>query len=165
MTQVPDLWRTEVWHPLSVHFPIALLLFGAVAYLLSLFMKNEKQRTWSQFSRILIYVGVGTAWIGIYTGDLADGVVSRKVCDPTVLKDHEISAYTFSIIFSVAAVLLLAQRFSFFQGWQKFMNVLICGLLLTGSGFLVHTGHLGASVVYQQGGGVFHPSADCREFE
>jgi uncharacterized protein (DUF2237 family) len=37
-------------------------------------------------------------------------------------------------------------------------------LSLVGSGFLIYTGHLGASLVYQQAAGVHIPSDDCSEF-
>lgn len=165
MEQVPDFWRTEVWHPLSVHFPIVLLLVGTLAYLFSLLLKNQKQQMWDYFSRFLLVAGTVAAWIAIYTGGLADGIVSRKICDPTVLKSHETSAYTLSILFSIAVVLLFVQDFSFPKIARKFVQLLIVGLLLTGSGYLFYTGHLGASVVYQQGGGVYHPSPNCQEFE
>ncbi|MBA4057620.1 MAG: hypothetical protein C0490_23095 [Marivirga sp.] len=38
-------------------------------------------------------------------------------------------------------------------------------LMLAGSGFLVQAGHLGASLVYQQGAGVYNHSVDCDEHE
>ena len=163
MNEVPDFWRTEVWHPLSVHFPIAFLVFSTVFYCVSLF-SSEKGK-WFFITKILLTIGVISAWIGIYTGNMADGIVSRKICDPTVLKDHEITAYTASILFSVALLFLIIENFQVLKKGAGLLKILILGLLLTGSGFLAYAGHLGATVVYQQGAGVFHPSEDCREFE
>ncbi|WP_017733588.1 DUF2231 domain-containing protein [Nafulsella turpanensis] len=165
MEQIPPFWRTEVWHPLSVHFPIVLLVVATLAYIVSLFLKRERQDFWYQMAKILLIGGVAAAWIGIYTGDMADGIVSRKICDPTVLKDHENSAYTSSIIFSIALGLQIVLDLKWWEKLKKIGKLAVVVLLVVGSGYLMYAGHLGATVVYQQGGGVYHPSGDCREFE
>lgn len=165
MDQVPDFWRTAVWHPLSVHFPIVLLLFATLARLVVLFLSENHKSTWRYMSRLMLYTGVLAAWVGVYTGNLADGAVSRTLCDPTVLKSHENAAYILSWLFSVAALLdLFAFLPPAYRRYGPWREALILVLLLVGSGYLVYAGHLGASVVYQQGGGVYHPSADCQEF-
>lgn len=164
MDQVPNFWRTEIWHPLSVHFPVALLSFATLFYAASLFLKERTAHTWYFMAAILLFIGVAGAWLSIYTGNLADGVVARTVCDPTVLKDHEISAYTSSIIFSVVALLFILKELAVLKKAKKALQFLILIGLLAGSGYLAYAGHLGATVVYQQGVGVFHPSEDCREF-
>lgn len=56
-------------------------------------------------SRVLLYVGAISVWVTIYTGTLADSIVTRTLCDPTVLEAHENAAYTVGYIFSVAALL------------------------------------------------------------
>jgi uncharacterized membrane protein len=116
-------------------------------------------------SKALILLGVATAWIAIFTGDMADGVVSRRICDPTILKDHEISAYTSSIIFTTALLLFFLKDLPSMPRVRKFLSWSILALLLIGSGYLGYAGHLGATLVYQQGAGVYHPSEDCWEFE
>ena len=164
MDQLPSFWRTEIWHPLSVHFPIALLSFATLFYAVSLLLKNRNARTWHSMAGILLFFGVAGAWIGIYTGNMADGAVARTLCDPTILKDHEIGAYTSSIIFSVVALLFILKELPVWKKGEKALRFLILIGLLVGSGYLAYAGHLGATVVYQQGAGVFHPSEDCREF-
>jgi hypothetical protein len=37
-----DFMRPEIWHALSVHFPIALLLVSTLTLLISFFLKNGK---------------------------------------------------------------------------------------------------------------------------
>lgn len=91
METLPDFWRTEVFHPLSVHFPIALLFIALLFKSMALFSRKE---SFSLGGSILLVLGVMGSWIAIYTGDLADGVVARTLCDPTILKDHENYAYT-----------------------------------------------------------------------
>ena len=164
MNDLPEFWRTEVFHPLSVHFPIALLLVGFVFKLISLKFKRE---VWELGGTILLLTGVLGVWIATYTGNLADGIVSRKICDPTILKDHQNMAYVTSWIFTaaLAADSLKYLRNSFLAGKRKILSFLVALLMLGGSGFLIYVGHLGAELVYQQGAGVYMPAEDCREFE
>lgn len=164
MDQLPNFWRTEIWHALSVHFPIALLTFATLFYAVSLVLKKHIAHSLRLMAGILLFIGVAAAWISIYTGNEADGAVARSLCDPTVLKKHETGAYTSTIIFSVVALLFILQELSKLYKGRKVLQALILLGLLTGSGYLIYAGHLGATVVYQQGAGVFRPSEDCREF-
>ena len=159
-TEIPDFWRTEVYHPLSVHFPIVLLLTATLFLILALFFAKN---TWKDGGLLLLILGVIGAWVAIYTGDLADGIVSRKLCDPTILKDHENLAYTSSWIFTAALLMELGSRFIATLR-KKIFGILTVLVLLTGCGFLTYVGHLGASLVYQQAAGVNVPSENCSEF-
>ena len=110
-------------------------------------------------------LGVIGAWIGIYTGDLADGIVSRKICDPTVLKDHEIAAETTTYLFTVAAIIHSLHFFNVLNArLRQISPFVIFTLMIIGSVYLFRTGHSGASVVYQQGGGVYKHAVDCDEY-
>lgn len=164
MEEIPEFWRTEVFHPLSVHFPIALLIVGFLFKLIALKFKSE---IWSGGGTVLLVLGTLGAWIAIYTGNLADGIVSRKICDPTVLKDHENFAYTATWFFTGALAMDLFKyvKKSFFAHQQKIIRTLTILLMFVGTLFLIYVGHLGATLVYQQGAGVYNPSADCFEFE
>jgi len=86
MNQLPDFLRTEIWHPLSVHFPIALLLAGTLFVIIGALLKRHGL---TGNGYLLILLGTVGAWIAVFTGNLADGVVSRELCDPTVLERHE----------------------------------------------------------------------------
>lgn len=161
-----DFWRTETWHPLSVHFPIALLLVSTLILLISIFVKKDYQRSWQIASGGLLIAGTFAAWISIYTGNLADGVVARKICDPTVLKDHEIAAERVTWLFTVAAVLNALILFNFLKSTIRILSFYAMILLmLAGSGYLIYAGHLGATLVYQQGAGVKDHVVDCSDYE
>ena len=163
MEQLPDFWRIEIFHPLSVHFPIGILITGFLFKIISLKYKRE---VWTEGSLILLLLGTAGLWIAVYTGELADGIVSRKLCDPTVLKDHQNMAYICAWIFTSASILESIVRFittnlrikSILLFWLS--TILIsCGIVVLG-----YVGHLGATLVYQQGAGTYQPSADCFEF-
>lgn len=160
MTEIPEFWRTEVFHPLSVHFPIVLLLMATLFKLIGLW---SSKLTWEHGGRVLLFLGVLGIWLAIYTGDLADGIVSRQLCDPTMLKDHENLAYTTAWIFTAALVLeMFTNYIELFK--TKMVSIILVIILFTGSGFLSYVGHLGAQLVYQQAAGVYVPSEDCGEF-
>ena len=160
MDQLPDFWRTEVFHPLSVHFPIVLLLMATLFKLIGLW---SSRITWDHGGRFLLLLGVVGVWISIYTGDLADGIVSRQLCDPTILKEHENFAYTTAWIFSTALLIELLTRYIDLIK-TRIVSVILVLLMITGSVTLSYVGHLGAELVYQQAAGVNIPSVDCAEF-
>ncbi|MAM18500.1 MAG: DUF2231 domain-containing protein [Christiangramia sp.] len=160
MNELPEFFRTEVYHPLFVHFPIVLLLIATLFKIVSLWSKKV---TYSEGGSILLILGVISVWIAVYTGDQADGIVSRQLCDPTVLKEHENLATTTAWIFSMALVLDLLLRYV--ESFKKKSAYYIVALLmLAGSVTLTLAGHHGAELVYQQAAGVNVPSEDCSEF-
>jgi uncharacterized membrane protein len=163
--QVPDFWRTAVWHPLSVHFPIVLLLLASGMQVTLSFFRDAHCRSWRMMGTGLLVLGTATAWLAIYTGSLADGIVSRELCDPTVLKDHENTAFTTGYVFLAAVVINLIWWWLPHQKLKSLLKWVLAIVLLAGSGFLMYTGHKGATLVYQQGAGVYQPSEDCVEFE
>ena len=135
---MPDFWRKELWHPVTVHFPIALLLVATFFLLTSFFCNPEYKRFFSNGSFILLLLGVAGAWVGIYTGDLADGIVARKLCDPTVLKDHELAAETMTYLFSGAAVVHVLLYFNLLRSRLLVISpYVIFACMIIGSGFLI----------------------------
>lgn len=164
MEQIPDFWRTEVYHPLFVHFPIGLLL---TAFLFKLIALKFSREVWELGGTILLFLGTIGIWIAIYTGDRAGSVVTRGLCDPTILKDHENFAYYAAYLFSAALVLeiLRLSKNGILVNKSFLLKILSVILLTLGSAALTYVGHLGATLVYQQGAGVYQPSGDCAEFE
>lgn len=158
-----DFMRSEVWHALSVHFPIALLLTSTLTLLISFFLKEEKEKQWQNTASGLLFAGCLAAWISLYTGGQAEGIVARKICDPTILKDHEIAGETMTYLFTSAALINILLFFNVLKFRMRRISIwLISGLMLIGSGYLIYAGHLGASLVYEQGAGVKNHSVDCK---
>ena len=160
------MWRVELLHPQFVHFAVASLITGALCWLFSLPLKKGWSAFFSRTGRFLIVLGSLFCWVAIYTGTLADVEVGRTLCDPTALERHEGNAYVSAYIFSGISVLFLFRWLtSWFTNFRKVLTWVIAGLLVAGCVYLTYTAHMGAKVVYQQGGGVHHPSEDCKEFE
>lgn len=162
METLPSIWRTEVLHALSVHLPLTSLILATLFFLTTLVIK----KSWiSKASGALLIIGTIGAWISMLTGDAADGIVSRSLCDPTILKAHENFATITTILFTVASVVYIL---SSFIDWgirlKKLFKVIIGLLLIAGTAFLMYVGHLGASLVYQQGAGTHQPGEDCSAF-
>lgn len=164
MEQLPEFWRAEVFHPLSVHFPIAFLFLAFIFKMLSFWAERE---VWELGGSILLFLGTIGAWAAIFTGDIADGEISRRICDPTVLKDHENVAYLTAWFFTASSFLEFLRFFrkSVLILNKKGFRIIILLLMAGGTGSLFYTGHLGASLVYQQGAGVNIPSSDCADFQ
>lgn len=158
-----------MWHPLSVHFPVTLLLAAVVTRLTAFFIGLRRNNSfWIKVSRLSLFIGVLTVWLAVFTGNLADGIVSRTLCDPTILKAHENFAIYTAWIFTTVllidfASLLPSVALDFLQ--KKMFQLLLLITLLTGAGFLTYVGHLGSDLVYNQAAGVEVPSSDCSEFE
>ncbi len=146
MAELPEFWRTEIWHPLSVHFPLAILILGSLFILISTIIKKN---LWGDMSKILLVIGTIGIWIAIYTGDLADSIVSRQICDPTVLKTHEANAYIVGWIFTIVSSIIIFEYFGFLKKIKNLLKITLVVLSIIGSGFLIYTGHLGATLVYQ----------------
>jgi uncharacterized membrane protein len=162
---LPSMWRSELLHPISVHFPIALLIVGSFFYVLSVFFSQHLFfKNLRKFSYILLLIGTLSAWIAIYTGSLAEGVVSSTLCDPDVRLKHEDLAYYVAYIFTALSIFhifseTLSPKLSAFFLW---FNVV---LAIGGSVTLGYAGHLGATLTYQQSAGVYNPGAECKGFE
>lgn len=156
-----EFMRPEVWHALSVHFPIALLPVATITLLVSFFVANNR-RSWQVAGFLLLMAGTLMAWVATYTGDIADGIVARKICDPTILKDHEIAGQTMTWIFTVAVVFHLTFMTDLVKARLRTLSFYAAFLLMViGTGYLVYTGHIGATLVYDQGAGVKNHSVDC----
>jgi len=168
--QMPEFIRTETLHPLTVHFPIALLLVATLFRLAHLFLRRKLQNRGAFLLpayRLLLAIGVVSAWVAVFTGDLADGIVARVICDPTVLHSHELFAVFTSVIFSLALLIeIVILKFSHLTSGRlvSLLQIGVIFLVITGSATLAYTGHLGASLVYQQGAAVYQPDPECSEF-
>jgi hypothetical protein len=62
ISEIPSIWREEVWHPLSVQIPIAKLLLSSVGAFICLVVKNKPYHL---FIKQMVYVILG---LGVLSG-------------------------------------------------------------------------------------------------
>lgn len=160
-----SIWRVELLHSATVHIPIALLIFGTLLWISSLFL-DKRYSFLRPSARLTLFIGTVGAWIAIYTGILADGQVARTLCDPTVAEEHEHFAFIIGYFFSAFVIVDLLQMsnyLSFFS--DNWLRGGLAVLLIAGCGLIGYVGHSGAQLVYQQSAAVYQPTEGCVEFE
>jgi uncharacterized membrane protein len=157
----PDMWRIELLHPPLVHFPIAFLLLGTALELVAFVCRAERRNYLRTTSLLLFFLGTIGAWLAVWSGEEAEHIVNRVICDPTVTELHEEWAVAVSWLFTAVLALSAIRRRYPQSAW---LSLLVALSAVIGSSGLAYVGHLGASLVYQQGAAVYHPTADCREF-
>jgi len=170
MESLPSMWRTELMHPLFVHFPVALLLFASIVLIIArLNLFPVYRKSIHRAGLFMLFPGVILAWISVYTGVQADSVVGREVCDPTVLEDHERFAFFTAYLFTGAAAVEGVRLFLGLKNWwnkiRRGLSLALVVVYLGGAAGIGYVGHLGARLVYQQAAAVHQPSEDCSEFE
>jgi uncharacterized membrane protein len=165
LDEVPSMWRSELWHPLTAHFPIGLLLLTPFISLGWVIWNKKNIANYLLFTHsLLLWAGTLFLWIAVYSGEIAYSTEVRRICDPTVLKDHLRWAYIASAFFSIAVIIDVTRRILKRKNKAPAMYTIIVCVLL-GAAALSYVGHLGAKLVYQQGAGVYQPSENCIEFE
>lgn len=172
--------RIELLHPMIVHFPIALLITGALARLLYIYVYKKSWASqlhgiylWSLFLGFLGLVGA------FLSGGEAEDVVNKIICDPTITHDHEdyaqltLIACAITLFFASIQPLVLSEwfRLRIRSTWKKFIARTesiaryseLLGLTIT-IVLLVYSSHLGGKLVYEQGAGFLTiPIETCEE--
>jgi uncharacterized membrane protein len=146
------IWRTELWHPLLVHFPIVCLLLASVSGIFyGLYSDYARHPNPRRFPVWMLGLGVASAWISIWTGEYSFGKIMNA--DMFLLQEHQWWSYVSTVDYSAAFLLqLISGRlpgiFSALSHWMKFL------LLLAGAAALMYSVYLGTIAVYDQGAGV-----------
>ncbi|MCL4550335.1 MAG: hypothetical protein M1495_17415 [Bacteroidetes bacterium] len=136
-------------HPMIVHFPIALIIVGFLAELLSFFIKKEFFSTAAFYLLILGTLGVVAAYFtGQYAGDGITEVGALK----QALETHEEAAELTLWVMVVAAVsrisIVLLKKY---HGAFKSLAFI---LFLLGVVAIARTGFYGGELVYKHAAGV-----------
>lgn len=156
------MWRIELLHPVTVHWPIVVSLLAVLFWIAA-----RLGRWWSPLrvfrvpATVLILLAAASAWLAVLTGYWADSVVGRDMYDPRPLKAHENNAELVSWLLIAASVLELARYFPrLHRRVRAGASVVLLAVLLASCGVMAWTAHLGASLVYQQGAGVVMPPSE-----
>jgi len=138
------MFDTSHFHPMLVHFPVALALLGIVLELVQfLFFKNEKDLKFS-VGEILLYFATLSAIAAMLSGFLFTSTFTGKSLEVRNL--HMMLAVLSTVALSVTSIFYLLYRF----GKQKGKIFRIIGLLfyMLSALFIGATGFIGGNLVY-----------------
>ncbi len=152
---LPGLKAMLNYHPVFVHFPIALwlgaLLFEALAAARSSAAKEELHR----IAALLLYLGTLSAFFAAGTGLLAEDSVPKSSPAHDVMELHQtlmLIATSLAVGLSLVAFFL---REKFTSRWRK---IFLLGLVVLAALMAVGADR-GAQLVYQYGTAVNWPAA------
>jgi uncharacterized membrane protein len=145
--------REELYHPISVHFPIAFLTLASVIAVGVLFVPKKYVHYFELLFRFQLYVGLFCFGIVLFTGDIAADIVKYQIQKPLAIQHHEDNAYFTLYLFILVLVVdalkgILRLRWVSLIKWARLVLSVIALI------FLIETGHEGAELVYDQGAGV-----------
>lgn len=134
------------WHPIFVHFTIALLSISTLFYVLGFLLKKEQlliMARWNLWTGVL--VTVGTLLAGLY----AYNTVVHDDISHIAMTNHRNWAFITATAFVLLAVWAFLK-----QRQARAVSPLFIILMVLASGLLITTGYKGGDVVYRYGLGV-----------
>lgn len=131
-----------------IHFPIALLLAGFLAELISLISKKESFR---QAALFLLVLGAAGAVAAYFSGEAAgEGIEEGPLQAPMELHEQAATITMWLAVIAAGFRILLAV-FRYDRGWSKWLGLLIFAGAI---GAVTVTGYYGGQLVYKHGAGV-----------
>lgn len=138
------------WHPIFVHFTVALFSVATGLYALSLFVPNERlQSQWRIVARWNLWFGMLLTLLTVLTGWYAYNTVSHDVPSHLAMTDHRNWALATAALYLIATVWSLALHRAGKEASPLLLLFLIIALTSLGS-----TAWRGGEVVYRYGLGV-----------
>ena len=140
-------------HPAVVHFPIVLILLGAVAAIVAAIWRGGHL---PRFAALLLVLGAFGAWVAVETGESSGGLLESGSPQMETLVDaHQTWAKR---TFAVAIVAALAAVASALAGrWPRLARgvAVVAAIVAAAAAYAVYeTGHRGGALVYRHGAGV-----------
>lgn len=155
LPSLPPSW--DGFHPLVVHFPIALLLTAPVLIVLALVLHRQRHAL-NLAALVVMALGAAGTWAALSSGEAAEEWVDEVGAIRGILHDHE-EAAEMAFKCSIAMTLLFAAYT--FVPWMKSKELPRKWTALAGALFLVayaipclavaNAAHLGGRLVHEQG--------------
>jgi len=138
------------WHPVFVHFTVAMLVTAAAIHLLSHFLpKGDLANQLTIVARWNLWFGVGFTLLTVAAGWYAYNTVVHDAPSHLAMTEHRNWAMvTFALLLGIAAWEYYLSRRGKGKGW------LFTGLLVIAAGLLLNTAWHGGELVYRYGLGV-----------
>ena len=166
------------FHPLVIHFPIALLLVAPVLVVVAMLARNNR-RPYLISALVLMALGTLMTYVAVSTGEAAGELAEQAGSVEAMLERHEELAETTRAIFTVltlvfASALVVPSLLKRKLEGALFHAIygLFLAIYLAGAVVLANTAHQGAMLVHQAGvrasvaqgaGGQPAPQADAQE--
>lgn len=137
------------WHPIFVHFTVALLSLSAALFVVTQFTKGPIREQWSIVARWCLWFGTGITLITGGTGLYAFNTVAHDTLSHLAMIDHRNWAVvTISVIVLLGVVSALRVRSGKSLGGMFAVGMVVMALLLAA------TAWRGGELVYRHGLGV-----------
>lgn len=138
------------WHPVFVHYTVALLSVSVVLYILGMFMTDARLKDQCHIvARWNLWLGTGFTLVTVITGWYAYNTVAHDEVSHIAMTDHRnwalVTAILFLLVTALSIWLYLKQRY--------INSILVAGLFL-GLILLGATAWRGGEIVYRYGLGV-----------
>jgi uncharacterized membrane protein len=135
-------------HAMAVHFPIALLVIGFFAELMSLFMQKQFLRKAALC--LLITGALGTIASYIVGNAAGEGMEEGTLGKAIALHEQAATIALWLTAFT-ALVYLAIFYFRYNKNWARVVSVILFAAVV---GAIARTGYLGGQLVYKHGAGV-----------
>jgi uncharacterized membrane protein len=136
------MFNTAHFHPMIVHFPVALILVGFLADVVFLFFKKEKclSKT-GLYLMVLGTLGAGAAFLSghVFTTEPTDGAMVN------IFEQHETLALVTLLIMAIGTIIRIFVQV--YKKEQPFFQWLVFGLYFMGAISVGITGFLGGTMV------------------
>ncbi|MBX9696462.1 MAG: phosphotransferase [Alphaproteobacteria bacterium] len=147
------------WHPIFVHFTIALFSIATMLIVSSLFIKNDFKSKLPETGYINLWLGCLFTFVTVATGFYAYNTVAHDEPSHAAMTDHRNWAFVTASIFLV----LTLWSIKLYRDNKK-QNLLFIGFLVLATSLLSITGWKGTEAVYRYGLGVMSlPNTDSHQ--
>jgi uncharacterized membrane protein len=137
------------WHPIFVHFTVALLSLSVCLFVVTLFVQSPLKGQWRTVSHWLLWFGAGFTIITGLTGLYAYNTVAHDTLSHIAMTDHRNWAVVTIVLFSaLAAWSIVRVRRS------KALGSIFAICMVIAGGILASTAWRGGEIVYRHGLGV-----------
>jgi len=137
------------WHPIFVHFTVALLSLSVGLFIVTPFMNPPLREQWQIVARWTLWFGAGFTILTGLAGLDAYNTVAHDTPSHEAMTDHRNWAIaTMLVFFSLAIWSFIRVR------RQQVSSVVFVVLMLVGGGLLASTAWRGGEAVYRYGLGV-----------
>ncbi len=146
------------WHPVMVHFTVALFSLSVALFLLTLLMgESELTSNWRVIARWSLWIGMGMTTLTVASGLYAYNTVAHDTPSHAAMTLHRDWALTTVGLFSLLTVWSLFKH----RGGAK-ASLPFVVLMMVAGGVMASTAWLGGEAVYRYGLGVMSlPQSDA----